>query len=105
RIDEWLAALAPAPELLQWFEARQAQWPAFRKRYLAGLAEPAAAQALNELYELVRARRKVTLVFAARDEAQNHAAILHDLIGGIKKPPSSSGPAAAAAARRVAKRR
>ncbi len=105
RIDAWLAQLAPAPELRTWFEARQAQWPAFRKRYLAGLAQPDSAQALDQLYDMVRARKKITLVFSAKDEQQNHAAILHDLIAGMRKPPSSSGPAAAATARRIAKRR
>ena len=74
-----------------------AQWALFRKRYLAELAAPAAGAALEQLYDLARARKKVTLLYAARDAEHNNAVVLRDLLEGMRKPPSSSGPAAAAA--------
>lgn len=101
----WLRDLAPSDALRRWFHARPAQWPAFRKRYLVELAQPAAAEALHELYRLAGLRRRTTLVFAARNQEHNNAVVLQELLAGMRKPPSSSGPAAAARVQRRAVRR
>src|SRR6266404_2945388 len=66
-LDAWLKDLAPSDLLRHWFHERPAQWPVFRKRYLAELGAPAAAAALEELYGLARQKKKVTLLYAARD--------------------------------------
>ncbi len=105
RVDVWLKEVAPSTELRRWFHERPAQWPAFRKRYLAELAKPAAAAALDDLYHLAETRRKITLVFASRDEEHNSAVVLKELLAGMRKPPSSSGLAAAARVRQRAVRR
>ncbi len=42
----------------------------------------------------------MTLLTSAEDQEHSHAAILRDLLGGVKKPPSTSGPARAASAGR-----
>ena len=97
-IDRWLRDLAPSHELRRWFHARPAQWPAFRKRYLKELTSPEANGALEELYDLARRRRRLTLVFASRNEEHNNATVLKELLDGMRKPPSSSGPMHAAAA-------
>ena len=98
-IDLWLKDLAPSNELRHWFHSRPDQWPAFRKRYLSELTSVPAAAALNQLQQLANERKKVTLVFASRNEEHNNAVVLRDLLEGMRKPPSSSGPAAAASAR------
>lgn len=96
-IDHWLRDLAPSNELRHWFHARPAQWPLFRKRYLKELTEPVASQSLEQLYDLANQRKKLTLLFASRNLEHNNAAVLKDLIDGMRKPPNSTGPAKAAA--------
>lgn len=97
RLDAWLREVAPSDVLRRWFHARPSQWPGFRKRYLGELTAPAASRALEQLYALAGAGRKLTLVFAARDPEHNNAVILKELLEGMRKPPSSSGPERAAA--------
>jgi uncharacterized protein YeaO (DUF488 family) len=98
RIDLWLKDLAPSTELRKWYHARPSMWRRFRQQYLEELREPVASAALEQLYELVGARKTVTLVFASRDTEHNSAVVLKELLDGMRKPPSSSGPEKAAAA-------
>jgi len=108
RIDSWLRDLAPSNALRRWYHARPTQWLVFRKRYLQELASPPATHALEELHDLAAASKMLTLIFASRNEHHNNAAVLRDLLQGMRKPPSSSGPARAAASgriRRAARRR
>jgi uncharacterized protein YeaO (DUF488 family) len=75
-VDLWLKEVAPSHALRRWFhEAPEARWPGFRDRYREELRGGAAAAALAELRGLAR-RGPVTLLFAARDEARNSAAVL-----------------------------
>jgi uncharacterized protein YeaO (DUF488 family) len=107
RIDAWLRDLAPSDQLRRWFHARPAQWRQFRARYLQELAEPNAARALTELYNLARRRKQLTLIYSSRNTEHNNAVVLKELLDGMRKPPHSSGPEKAAGgairARRSAK--
>jgi uncharacterized protein YeaO (DUF488 family) len=96
-LDAWLKDVAPSDTLRRWFHARPGSWPAFRKKYLGELATPAASRALEQLYELAGNSRRLTLVFASRDQEHNNAVILKQLLEGMRKPPSTSGPKGAAA--------
>jgi len=107
-LDAWLKDLAPSHALRRWYHARPAQWPLFRKKYLAELSAPQASRALEELYQMALGNPTLTLVYGSRDEQHNCAIILKDLLEGMRKPPSSSGPVGAAAAggrRRAVRRR
>jgi uncharacterized protein YeaO (DUF488 family) len=99
RLDAWLKDLAPSNELRKWFHARPSMWLAFRKRYMEELREPRASSSLEQLYDLVASRKKVTLVFASKNAEYNNAVVLKELLEGMRKPPHSSGPMAAASAR------
>jgi len=104
-VDAWLRDLAPSDALRKWFHARPTEWVSFRKRYLKELAKPEAHDALEKLYRLAHRRKKVTLLFASRNETHNNAVVLKDLLNGMRKPPTGTGPAGARAARsRQAKR-
>ena len=106
-LDAWLRDLAPSDELRKWYHAHPQQWSKFRERYLKQLSTEAAHDALQELYELKEKRRRLTLLYASKNEERNNAVVLKQLVDGDRKPPTGTGPIRAVAARRarVAKRR
>ncbi len=79
RLDAWVKELAPSPGLRRWFGHDPARFAEFARRYTQELrADPAQAA----LADLTRrgARGPVTLVYGARDEQHNGAAVLRDLV-------------------------
>jgi uncharacterized protein YeaO (DUF488 family) len=93
-VRAWLRDLAPSDDLRHWFHAYPQAWPLFRKRYLKELGKPEAADALNELYRLANQPKKLTLLFASKDEEHNNAVVLKDLLEDMRKPPTGTGPGA-----------
>jgi uncharacterized protein YeaO (DUF488 family) len=77
-IDTWLKEVAPSTDLRKWFHAGEGTFAEFKKKYLAELKENPA---LKDLKTLIKEHKKVTLLYAAKDEEQNHAHILADLLG------------------------
>lgn len=98
-LDAWLRELAPSDELRKWFHARPKWWLLFRKRYLKELSHPDAAEALGELYRLAGKRKRLTLLYASKNENYNNAVVLKDLLDGMRKPPTGTGPGAVRAMR------
>jgi uncharacterized protein YeaO (DUF488 family) len=90
-IDRWMKDIAPSTELRRWFGHDPERWPAFHRRYSQELLQQAVA--IDELRELARGGR-VTLVFAAHDEAHNDAVVLRD---ALLQPRDSKGAAQAGA--------
>jgi uncharacterized protein YeaO (DUF488 family) len=94
----WLRDLAPSDALRQWFHAHPEAWLTFRKRYLKELARPESADELDELYRLAGKQKKLTLLFASKNQRYNNAVVLKDLLEGMRKPPTGTGPGAVRAA-------
>src|SRR5664279_378806 len=65
-LDAWLKDLAPSNELRRWFHAHPVQWSKFRQQYLKELSSEAASAALQQLYELRKQRRRLTLLYASK---------------------------------------
>ena len=105
QIDEWLRDLAPSDDLRRWYHARPDHWLTFRKKYFKELARPEAEDALRRLYHLAHKRKRLTLLFASKNETHNNATVLKELLGGMRKPPTGTGPGAIGAMRRTAARR
>ncbi|MGA7907331.1 MAG: DUF488 family protein [Candidatus Sulfotelmatobacter sp.] len=99
-VDDWLRDLSPSNDLRKWFHAQPQRWLDFRKRYLKELAAPEAAEQLEELYSLTRKKKRVTLLFASRNETHNNAVVLKELLDGMRKPPTGTGPGVLRAMRR-----
>jgi uncharacterized protein YeaO (DUF488 family) len=99
-IDEWLRDLAPSDELRRWYHARPEQWQNFRKKYLKELSHPEAEHALRRLYQLAHKRKRLTLLFASKNETNNNAVVLKELLDGMRKPPTGTGPGAIHAMRK-----
>ena len=80
-VDEWLREVAPSSGLRTWYGHDPAKFPEFRRRYLAELADPPRAAALERLRELAGAG-PVTLLTATRDVAHSQAAVLAEQLSG-----------------------
>ena len=93
-VDEWLRDLAPSDELRRWYHARPEHWANFRKKYLKELSQPEAEDALLRLYKLAHKRKRLTLLFASKNETNNNAIVLKELLDGMRKPPTGTGPGA-----------
>jgi uncharacterized protein YeaO (DUF488 family) len=76
-IDEWMKELSPSTELRRWFHHDAEKWLEFQRRYKRELRQHAD---LVEQLARRASRRRVTLVFAARDEAHNDAVVLAGVI-------------------------
>ncbi|WP_207515721.1 DUF488 domain-containing protein [Longitalea luteola] len=72
-IDAWLKEVAPSTELRKWFHNGEGSFADFKKKYLAELKDNPA---LKELRTLFKEHKKITLLYAAKDEKNNHAQIL-----------------------------
>ena len=94
-VDAWLREIAPSALLRTWFHSHPSEWSNFRRRYLKELSDPKATSALDELYRLAHGKKKVTLLFASRNQEHNNAVVLKDLLNGMRKPPTGTGPAGA----------
>jgi uncharacterized protein YeaO (DUF488 family) len=68
---------SPSPELRRWYAHDVARFEEFRRRYLAELA--GHERELNELRRRAESG-PLTLVYAARDEEHNSAAILAEVL-------------------------
>lgn len=79
-LSEWDKQIAPSPELRKKFHDGELSYEAFRKAYDEELA---ANPAYDELVCLVRdqlERSNVTLLFASKDESENNAEVLIELL-------------------------
>lgn len=75
RIDVWLKDMAPSNELRRLAHSDPSKWAEFAKAYARELKGEPAKGIFADLRKAAKGRR-VTLVYAARDETHNHAVLL-----------------------------
>ncbi len=78
--DEWCKAVTPSPELRKELHSEVIDFDTFSQRYRAELAQ--APEETRRLAEIAR-RRPLTLLYAAKNTAQNHALVLADYLRGL----------------------
>lgn len=78
KLDLWLKEIAPSDEARKWFGHDEARWEGFRKRYLKELA--AIPETVGRL-KAICGKGTVTLLYAAKNQEQNNAVVLRDLLG------------------------
>jgi uncharacterized protein YeaO (DUF488 family) len=78
-LDEWARDVAPTPELIRWFGHESQRWEEFRRRYLEELAAPGMREKLEALLA-ASGSQKITLVYGARNELENQAVVLRDVL-------------------------
>jgi uncharacterized protein YeaO (DUF488 family) len=73
----WLKDLAPSTALREWLHEDPTRWDHFVHRYRSELdANPGALAELRPYLD----RGRITLVYGARNTAQNHAIVLRDYL-------------------------
>ena len=82
RVDLWMKEIAPSDELRKWFHHEERNWDEFVKKYKTELAKK--THLLNELKKLGKEQGTVTLLFGSKDEKQNQAVVLADILKGKK---------------------
>lgn len=78
QLDEWARDVAPSPDLRRWFGHDPQRFPAFRLSYLAELDCNPAAAAFRARCLAQLQTGSVTLLYAAKDPACCHAAVLRE---------------------------
>ena len=63
-----------------------------------GIGPPGSRKDLQKLYSLAHKRKRLTLLFASKNETHNNAVVLKDLLDGMRKPPTGTGPGRASRA-------
>jgi len=77
QIDEWLKEIAPSTRLRKWFGHDPARWKEFKKKYAAELDGQR-----DQVEKLAReaSKRRITLLFSAKDTQHNNAVALKEYI-------------------------
>jgi len=81
-VDLWMKEIAPSDELRKWFHHEERNWGEFEKKYKAELVKK--KDLLNELGKLGKEHGTITLLFGSKDEKQNQAVILAEMLKGKK---------------------
>lgn len=74
---EWLKHLAPSTDLRKWFGHEESRWKGFKKRYRSELH--CCEDELERLRSIARKKRLI-LLYAARDTQHNQAVALEDFL-------------------------
>ena len=72
-LDLWLKDVAPSTELREWFGHKPERFAEFSARYESELSDNPAA---NDLRKIIKDKKIVTLLYAARDPLASHATVL-----------------------------
>ncbi len=76
-VDYWMKEIAPSDTLRKWFAHKEERWQEFKSRYRKELKEK--NEFLKQLIDLGK-NKKVTLLYAAKDEERNNAQVLLDIL-------------------------
>ncbi len=78
RLDEWLKEIAPSTELRKWFDHDPDRFDEFSDRYKGELTQK--KEVVDRLLNIAAEEQSVTLLYAAKDEENNHAKVLKEFL-------------------------
>ena len=86
RVDLWLREAGASSLLRKWFGHDPLKWETFRQKYFMELHDRPVV--VNQLREIIDREKKVTFIYAARDEVHNNAIALKEFLetGQILEP-------------------
>jgi uncharacterized protein YeaO (DUF488 family) len=76
--DQWMKDVAPSDALRKWFGHEPEKWSGFQKKYRSELAQK--KELLKELRKMEKEHGTLTLVYGAKDEQNNQAVVLADVL-------------------------
>jgi uncharacterized protein YeaO (DUF488 family) len=77
-IELWMKEIGPSDRLRKWFGHDPKRWVEFQKRYREELRTKTGL--IDELRQLERKHRTLTLTYGARDEEHNQAVVLSSVL-------------------------
>ncbi|PIC56827.1 hypothetical protein CSV80_13365 [Sporosarcina sp. P12(2017)] len=82
QVDEWLKEIGPSEELRQWFNHDPDKFDEFKEKYKEELKNNEEQQEeLEKLKDYTKEHKKdITLVFGAKDEKNNQAVVLKEIL-------------------------
>lgn len=78
KFDLWMKEIAPSNELRKWFGHETEKWEEFKNKYVDELAEK--KELIKKLHDLENVNKTITLIYSAKDEKQNNAVVLLELL-------------------------
>lgn len=75
-LDIWLKEIAPSTELRKWFNHDPKKWAGFQKKCKSELAKN--LDGTEDLKKILKDHKRVTFLFAAKDEEHNEAIVIKD---------------------------
>jgi len=77
-LDLWLKDIAPSNALRKEFGHDPKKWATFRRKYRAEIT--ANKENFRQLKEIIKDKRSITLLYAAKDEKHNQAVVIKNLL-------------------------
>jgi len=82
--DLWAKDITPSPPLRQWYhQDEEGRWEEFRKKYIKELEN---SSALSDFINQIKGQKVVTLLFASKNAAENHALVLQAFLEKKLRP-------------------
>lgn len=82
KLDEWVKEIGPSDELRKWFDHDADKYEEFKKKYKKELKQNSEQSgALDQMKKWTKEKdKKLTLVYAAKDEQHNQATVLKEIL-------------------------
>lgn len=80
KLDYWMKEVAPNHELRKSFHQGELNFSQFKEKYLEELSSGEQLEALEVLKKLKNEEKQLTLLFSSKNEVENHAIILKELL-------------------------
>lgn len=81
-LDEWFKEIGPSKELRQWFDHDPDKFEEFKEKYRKELQDGEQKAIYDQLKDMQKNNSTITLVFSAKDEENNQAVVLKEMLEG-----------------------
>lgn len=86
KLDLWMKEIAPSDALRKWFAHDPKKWIQFQKKYLEELKK--GVEQVRNLENIIKEKKKVTLLYAAKDKEHNEAIVIKEFIDKLDEKDS-----------------
>jgi uncharacterized protein YeaO (DUF488 family) len=76
-VDVWLKEIAPSAALRKWFNHDVDKWKGFKSKYGTELLH---SHAIDQVLELMKKHKAITLVYSSKDEQHNQAIVIKEFL-------------------------